>query len=202
MTGCCGSLLEFMAATDVPTDTADALLTRLRDELGVRGVAYREPPVRLTGGYDTLTLRFALDGAAPPMDQVLVARIFPDTPLVGRAEREAAIHQAVAAQEYPAPPVLHMSNETTAPGAFIVMPLVEGVTLRSAMGNPRTLWRSAGLLARWHAQLHGLDASGLAPDERSKAMADWPRMLAQQAAAAEVQGFGPALEWATLYSFD
>lgn len=183
--------------TELATDGPDALLARLRDELGVSGLSYRESPVRLTGGYDTLTLRFALDRATPPMDGPLVARIFRDSPDAGRAEREAAIHRAVASQGYPAPPVLHVSSDQSVPGAFVVMPLVAGVTLQSAMGNPRTLWRSAGVLAQWHARLHALDASGVAPDERSEAMADWPRMLSQQAAAAGVAGFEAALEWAT-----
>jgi aminoglycoside phosphotransferase (APT) family kinase protein len=176
--------------------TADALLTRLRAELAAPGLSYREAPVRLTGGYDTLTLRFALDGAKPPMDGQLVGRLFGDTPDIERAGREAAIHQAVAAQGYPAPPILHLSQGLAPPGAFVVMPLVPGVTLRHAMGNPRTLWKSPVLLARLHARLHALDASMLPLDERSRAMADWPRMLSAQADDAGVGGFGPALAWA------
>lgn len=182
--------------TNVTVDVADGLLARLRTELGLPGLSFREAPERLTGGYDTLTLRFRLDGIPSPLDGVLVARIFGDSPDAGRAEREGATHQAVAAQGYPAPAVLHTSSDTGPPGAFIIMPLVQGVTLRSAMANPRVLWKSAAMLARLHARLHALDASMLPPDERSAAMADWPRMLSQQASAAGVQGFGPALEWA------
>ena len=182
--------------TDIGVDVADALLERLRTELGLPGLSYREAPVRLTGGYDTLTLRFGLDGASAPLDGVLVARIFGNSPDAGRPEREAATHEAVVAQGYPAPPVLHASSDAGPPGAFIIMPLVPGVTLRSAMGDPRVLWKSAAMLARLHARLHTLDASALPPDERSAAMEDWPRMLSEQASAAGAQGFGSALEWA------
>jgi aminoglycoside phosphotransferase (APT) family kinase protein len=141
-------------------------------------------------------LRFRLSGASPPLDQRLVARIFRESSAAPKAEREARIHAAVVQQGYLAPPVLHSSPRDEAPGAFIVMPLLQGKTLRAALGDPRMLWRAPALLARWHARLHALDASQLPADERSRAMDDWPTMLREQAERAGVAGFRPALAWA------
>lgn len=185
-----------MTDNNIAEYRGEALLSRLKAELGMPGLSYREAPQRLTGGYDTVVMRFVLDGGPAPWSGQLVARIFADSPDATRAKREAAVHEAVSGQGYPAPAVLHCSEATTSPGAFLVMPLVEGVTLRAAMGSPRTLWKSAAMMAQWHARLHALDASGLAPDERSAAMADWPRMLSEQAKAAGVAGYEAALEWA------
>jgi aminoglycoside phosphotransferase (APT) family kinase protein len=183
-----------MAANTV--GTTEALLERLRQECGIPGLRYAEAPAPLPGGYDTQMMRFRLSGAPSPLDERLVARIFRESLAAPKAEREARIHAAIVQQGYLAPPVLHASPKDEAPGAFIVMPLLKGTTLRAAMGDPRVLWRTPALLAKWHARLHALDASQLPADERSRAMDDWPTMLREQAERAKVAGFEPALAWA------
>src|SRR5882724_11129116 len=115
---------EDRTAGDEPSaDSLARLVTLLRRELSDASLTYSEPPLRLTGGFDTLTYRFALSTRREGWAGPLVVRIFrdPEGPL--RARYERAVQSAIWAQGFPAPrPVMAYDETDVVGGAFVIMP--------------------------------------------------------------------------------
>ena len=137
-------------------DHSAALLVDLRTLLNNPGLTFAEAPGRLTGGYDTTVYAFRLNLPDGPFGERLVARIFRGDE-GNRALREAAIHDAVAAQGYPAPTTLHVAPGGGAVGRpYFIMRRAPGRTLLAAgpFGIPARL-------AAAHAALHALNTAAI-----------------------------------------
>jgi len=151
-------------------DPAPALLAHLRRELHASDLGYAEPPVPITGGYDTRIYGFRLRAGPAAWAGPLILRVLSPGHDPVRALRERATQNAVAALGYPVPRVLTASADRGPLGAgFLVMERAPGrpllATRRPGMGR---------LLAETHARLHGLNAEALlrALDDEGRA-AGW-----------------------------
>lgn len=209
--------------TREPTETqvADGLLAHLRAELGEPDLAYAEPPVRMAGGFDTMTYGFRLEGAAGEWSRPLILRAFRQHDDPNRARWESAVHATLARLGYPAPGVLLTCALAEAlGGAFIVMERVPGRMMladilqpsRLIFLLPRILIEVPRLLAETQARLHDLDAAalltaledeGLPPDgagpagiSRRVATVEGQLGRAQRRIEdARLDGLRPGLEW-------
>ena len=133
------------------------LLDYLRKKTGAPGLGLAEPPVPVTGGFDTRIYSFHLVGAPPELSGPLILRVLAAHHDPRRALREQAIQNALAAQGYPAPRAPLASADPAALGAgFLVMERRPGRPLleRSGLGM-------AGVLVRAQRRLHGLDAEAV-----------------------------------------
>jgi aminoglycoside phosphotransferase (APT) family kinase protein len=185
-------------------DPADALLAYLRGVLDRPQLAYLDPPVAITGGFETRIFAFRLAGAPDGFRGRLIVRIFPEAASAGRALSESAVQNTLAGTGYPVPRVLHTCTDAgILGGVFTVMRFVEGRTLLDATLAPSPmLWRMAALLAQAHLQLHAIDPqpvmealarAGVAAETgvsvgRSKRLRD-------TLAAEGLEGMLPGLEW-------
>ena len=154
----------------ITSDVASALLAHLRRELHAPALAYAEPPVPISGGFDTSIDAFRLDAAPAAWSGPLILRVLSPGHDPVRALRERAIQNALAGLGYPVPRVLIASADRGPLGAgFLVM--------ERAAGRPLLATRRPGMgrtLAEAHARLHGLNAEALlrALDDEGRA-AGW-----------------------------
>ncbi|MBA4179172.1 MAG: hypothetical protein C0506_01150 [Anaerolinea sp.] len=178
-------------------DIAGPLLADLQALLEDKGVAYAEPPSRLTGGFDTAIWAFRLAGAPPPFAGPLVARVF--GPGQGhRARWDAALQSAVAAQGYPAPAALHACETGGALGQpYVLMPRVPGKTMLQS-----GLFHIPGTLASSQARLHALDPSPIRDSLRKAGIPEppsgisaWLEAVARELRQPGMEPFRPAFEW-------
>jgi aminoglycoside phosphotransferase (APT) family kinase protein len=125
-------------------------------------VSIAEPPVTLTGGFDTAVhaVRFAGDSLSPEWRGPLVARVQPEAWRLAIAEHEAVAHNFCSTHGYPAPRVLAVIKPDEGFGLPIqVIERAPGTTLLAALA--RRPWRGRryfGLMGRLHARLHALPA--------------------------------------------
>ena len=145
------------ASTSQPPD--ERLLAYLREKLARPALAYLQAPRQVHGGYDALIYAFQLKGAPPDFSKRLIVRIFRDAGGGERAAFETAVQNTLAEAGYPVPRVVDVCRDASVlGGAFMVMHLVEGITLLDAIAKPSTMvFRAGALLAEAHVQLHALD---------------------------------------------
>ena len=138
-------------------EQAQALLEHLRAELHEPGLGYAQPPMPLTGGYDTRIFAFRLSGAPTPFAIPLILRVLGSRYPPARALSERATQNAVVGLGYPAPRVLLASPDPTIlGGAFLVMERLEGRPLLDV----RRLGVDS-VLVEMQLRLHALDAEVL-----------------------------------------
>lgn len=191
---------------DQRADIGDALLEYLRDVTSLPGLAFADAPSAMLGGFDTAIYAFSLDGAPPPLDGQLVARVFRTRDEAARADHEARIQNAVEAMGYPAPEVAVVEVDDTALGApFIIMRRLTGVTMMSQMIGPR-IARMASLLGHAHARLHALDADEFrrragddAIDGRFASPEAWLIECAATIDRCGLDGLRPGMAWLTAH---
>ncbi|MBW2280719.1 MAG: phosphotransferase [Deltaproteobacteria bacterium] len=148
-----------------PERVADELLGNLRTAPACAHVSFSEPPVRITGGFETLIFGFRLsDDASPELSGRLVVRVLSEPGGVTSGRMEAAFQNAVAAAGFPAPRVVFAGGERTMGGrAFNVMERVSGhAMIEDLFADPAAGTRVADQLAEVHAQLHELPVAGVA----------------------------------------
>jgi aminoglycoside phosphotransferase (APT) family kinase protein len=171
---------------------AGPLLSHLQLALGEAGLTYLTPPVPIMGGFDTSIFAFELRGTPDAWAGPLILRVYRDGGQA-QAQFETAAQNAVAAQGYPAPAMLHMCDDATVlGGAFAIMPRVPGVTMIDRIFSP-ALFRIAGLLAQAHAELHAIDVAAVR-DALAAAGCD----LAQRSTAADISATIDAIDAAQL----
>jgi len=171
---------------------AASLLNALGRDTHLDNLVYAAKPQPIGGGFWAEILTFRLDGAPPPLQGDLVAKI---TPSGLHGEREAYVQGAVADQGYPAPSVLASGIGPQNPdGCYFVMPKVEGAPPLAA-ASPGALARSVpslavrlpGLLAGLAVRLHRLDPAPLRAAMQSQP--GWPidvdDLVADMASAAD-----------------
>jgi aminoglycoside phosphotransferase (APT) family kinase protein len=183
----------------LPLVLADELLDVVRAETGRIDCGYAEPPVRLGGGFFTENHAFRLEDAPPPWDGPLVVRLFPNEAPPDLARREAAVQRALAAQGYPAPPIVWFDDAARLsrrrcfvmrrlPGQAMIGGIGFGELLTSA---PKLLRRLVGTTASAQAWLHRLDPAPLVGE-----LADLPMGLDRWLERlAEFDGFRAGFEW-------
>lgn len=141
------------------TDVEVPLLGCLRETLGAPSLGYADPPVQITGGFDTTIFAFQLADAPPQRAGPLIVRIFREDAEPAQALFESAVQNAVAALGFPVPRVLITHPDREPLGApFVIMERVRGRPMLDAifgLGMPRM----PTVLGRMHARLHALDAA-------------------------------------------
>jgi aminoglycoside phosphotransferase (APT) family kinase protein len=133
------------------------LLGYLRKETGASGLGLAEPPVPVTGGFDTSIYAFHLVGAPLALSGPLILRVLAAHHDPRRALREQAIQNALAAQGYPAPRAPLASADPAELGAgFVIMERRPGRSLLEHRGLGM-----AGALVRAQRRLHSMDAEAV-----------------------------------------
>jgi aminoglycoside phosphotransferase (APT) family kinase protein len=150
-------------------EIAERLLTHLREETGLPGLDYAEPPRPVGGGYDTQIFGFRLTGAPAELSTPLILRLYAadDDPV--RARWESLVQLTVVSLGYSAPRVLAECLESDRlGGAFIIMERLPGSpTLGASTPGqllariPWLLSKLPAILAQEQARLHSLDAQVL-----------------------------------------
>jgi aminoglycoside phosphotransferase (APT) family kinase protein len=158
-------------------DIVLALLDYLRAATACPSLSYREPPTRMRGGFDATILSFSLRGAPDKFSGPLVLRLFQPTVDPNRATREAAVQNAVAQMDFPAPRVF-VAEVRVEPlgGAFLIMQRMPGRPLGAefeglrikGLGQalnfvrqvPRIRRRTLRLWDEAQTRLHALPVSG------------------------------------------
>jgi len=139
-------------------EIARGLVAHLRGVLGEPGLELAEPPVPLTGGFDTEIHAVRLRGAPAAFAAPLVLRVLRAHHDPAMVMREQAIQNALADQGYPAARVLHAALDAAPLGAaFLLMERLPGTPLISArpLGMDRPLLEA-------QLRLHALDPAPLA----------------------------------------
>jgi aminoglycoside phosphotransferase (APT) family kinase protein len=169
------------------------LLEYLRGELKDPALEYAEPPVAISGGYDTEILAFRLRRAPAEWSRPLILRLLAPQYDPSRALRERDIQNAVADLGFPAPRVLAASADpATLDRGFLIMERMPG--------RPMLEVRKIGVaavLARTQLRLHALDA-----DPLLGAAMTFDGLLDQfgrRIAALPLRGLGKALDWLTAH---
>ncbi len=167
------------------------LVAHLRSALAAPALDLAEPPVALTGGFDTEIYAVRLRDAPPAFAGPLVLRMLRPHHDPARALREEATQNAVAALGFPAPRVLLAA--TTAPlGAPFVL-------MERLPGRPLMETRVVGMgtrLAELQVRLHALDpatlARALGPSGTFEGYLD---AFAARIARAKLDELAPLLAW-------
>jgi len=178
---------------------ADELLEAARTANGGADLRYIEPPVPLGGGFFTENHAFRLANASPPWDGPLVVRLFPNEAPPDLARREAAVQRALAAQGYPAPPIVWFDDGARLAGrrCFVMMrlpgrPLIGGIRPRELVTSLPKLFRQlVDTTASAQAWLHELDAAPLV-DELADLPTGVERWFERLAA---FEGLADGLDW-------
>ena len=139
-------------------EIARGLVAHLRGVLGEPGLELAEPPVPLTGGFDTEIHAVRLRGAPAGFAAPLVLRVLRAHHDPAMVMREQAIQNALADQGYPAARVLHAALDPAPLGAaFLLMERLPGTPLIST--RPVGMDR---LLLEAQLRLHALDPAPIA----------------------------------------
>lgn len=174
-------------------DVSRRLLEHLRGEVTDPALEYAEPPVAISGGYDTEILAFRLRRAPAEWSRPLILRRLGPGHDPTRALRERDIQNAVAGLGYPAPRVLAASADPRAlDGAFLIMERMPG--------RPMLEVRKIGVadvLSRTQLRLHALDAGPLLRATMTfDALLD---QLGRRIAARSLHGIERAVDWLTAH---
>lgn len=151
--------------------SSERLLDWLRGQLGP-AVSYAAEPVRLTGGFDTVTMAFRLADAPEGLGGELILRVLPPAAPIVRLRREVATHEALVGAGFPAPRIfLHDEDATPLGSPFVVMERLAGETMwQAAMGprgDKRRLLTLTRRLAEAHVLLHRIDGKHLVASAQS-----------------------------------
>ncbi|MFT3728538.1 MAG: phosphotransferase [Terricaulis sp.] len=118
------------------TEIAERLRAYLRARSGDQDLAYAQPLVELTGGFDANIFSFSLHTADLSLSGPLVLRLFDLERPPALARKEAAVQNALAAMGYPAPHItIQESDSDVLGGAFLIMPRLGGQHLAAAFSR-------------------------------------------------------------------
>jgi aminoglycoside phosphotransferase (APT) family kinase protein len=189
---------------------ADSLLAYLLTVLSAKAITYSEPPVRITGGFDTYIYAFSLQGVPRDWSGSLILRLFrTDNPWVllsspDRARFESAVQNTIFHMGYPAPRVLHTCPNSEPLGSpFLIMERLPGRIMLDVLFRPSRFWfRLPHIFAEAQARLHGLEprillqaveAAGV--PERVLTASDWVERVGGLIDAAQLEGLKAGVEW-------
>lgn len=210
-----------MSEERTEAEVASGLLAHLRSALQEPDLAYPEPPLRVTGGFDTMIYSFRLEEAPQEFSGPLILRLFREHDDPRRALWENAVHTAVTGLGYPAPRVLLLcADKEVLGGAFLIMERLPGRMMledvfepsRLLFRLPRILTEVPRILVETQTRLHALDpepllravdaaglpASGVGPAGISRRLATVDGQLEQMWLRIErssLHGLRPGLQW-------
>jgi aminoglycoside phosphotransferase (APT) family kinase protein len=191
----------------------DALLAALREESRSPDLAYAQPPSPIEAGHETAVYALELRGGPPGFSGPLIARHIVRPGLARAASLEAAVHDGLRAQGFPAPRVLVARDATPACVVMERLPgrsLGEGAELgrgpaedlAALVAMARLSWRLPSLLGVWTARLLALDAE---PVQRALEARGLPpaairferhlEAFAERVERAALRGFEAGLRW-------
>jgi aminoglycoside phosphotransferase (APT) family kinase protein len=188
------------ATEAAPAELGLALLDFLRRVSDDARVEYAVAPRRITTGFETSIYAFDLQGGVQFARPYILRMFRNDGP--DHARFETIVHNAVAAQGFPAPRIIHSSDSADDLGApFVVMERVPGTTVLELLRNPMAGRAVARLLAETQARLHGLD-----PGPLRRALEDaglphvaqvesWSDQIELRISRAALDGLRPGASW-------
>jgi aminoglycoside phosphotransferase (APT) family kinase protein len=202
------------------TGVAAKFLNYLARRFDRAGLAYAEPPMRISGGYDASIFGFALADPPPPLGGPLILRLNRGGTDPQRIKLEGLIHNWLASQNYPVP-IVHVCELDAQPlGApFTVMTRLAGKPLADdvnrAIGAGSAFAKARGLtrlpaIAReltdaWvdvQLKLHALDPSPLLAaaaaagfDPAALTFEGQLSWLAGEVKRLALDGVQPAIDW-------
>jgi aminoglycoside phosphotransferase (APT) family kinase protein len=155
-------------------DLGSALIAYLQEHLDEPRLGFAEPPVGLSGGFDSRIVAFRLRGAPPAYAGPLILRLLGRHHDRSRVLREAVIQNTLAGMGYPAPrSLLATVDPTPLGGPFMIMERLPGKPLTEA-----GLFRIGPVLLEVQLRLHALDADvllqELTREERASTAAGGP----------------------------
>jgi len=153
----------------LPEAEAAALLLRIRRATGAPGLAWTRAPERIPAGHESEIYAVALRGGPSALAGPFVLRLFRSPRCLRQASFEAAVHEGLSGQGFPAPRVLAAED---APPAFLLMERLAGRGLADGIeagGGPlarlaaipallRLSWRLPERVAETTRELLALDA--------------------------------------------
>ncbi len=190
------------AAASAPV-VAIVLRDYLQMRLGIGDLAFREPPIPYTDGWEAHNYHFHLcshDPLPPEFAQPLAIRIYCSPVARPRIRREFIIQRHLYQLNYPvAQPLLMEEDCTYLDGPFLIMKRICGPTLlHSLLRRPWRLIHGPVEMAQLHARLHRLPTRGF-PDLAGCLLT---RRLEEMATAIDeygLQGLQPGLDWLLLH---
>ena len=132
---------------------SDRLIVYLRDQLKNPKIEYREPLMKLQGGYETSIYRFQLEGIGGDLSQHLVLRLYPQFYGTQNAIWESTVQNVLAGERYPVARVHQLCTDMNVlGGAFFIMDYIPGQPLMFAATE-----KVPELMGKIHATLHLID---------------------------------------------
>jgi aminoglycoside phosphotransferase (APT) family kinase protein len=189
---------------------AASLLDYLSTALSAKPITYGEPPVRITGGFDTHIYAFSLHGAPKDWSGPLILRLFrSDNPWISmsgpdRPRFESAVQNTIFQMGYPAPRVVHTCPNSKPLGApFLIMERLPGRIMLHVLFRPSRFWlRLPDIFAEAQARLHGLEPVILLQAVETAGVParvltanDWVERVGGLIDAAQLEGLKPGVEW-------
>ena len=184
------------------------------------GLAYSEPPMRVSGGYDASIFGFSLDDPPRELRGPLILRLNREGTSPQRVKLEGIVHNWLAGQNFPVPAVQIAELDVEPLGApFMVMTRLAGKPLaheinrilggRSAIATARGLLQVPSILRNvtdaWvdvQLRLHALDGAPLiaaiAAGGLDATAVTFEGQLSSLAATVEqlrLDGLKPAIDW-------
>lgn len=134
-------------------DIGGHLLSCLAQRLGASSLQFAEPPLPVSGGFDTRIFAFRLPGGPAELSGPLILRLLSARHDPIRVSRERAVHDALTRANYPAPKIF-VAETDTAPlgGAFLIMERMPGRPLPE-----NQIFNIGGVVAATQARLHAID---------------------------------------------
>jgi aminoglycoside phosphotransferase (APT) family kinase protein len=184
----------------------DRLLDYLRGRFGA-AVAFAEAPHLLTGGFDTTTMAFRLEGGPADWPDGLILRVMARPDFTERVRREAATHAALVGEGFEAPRLLVAEDDAAPLGRpFIVMERLAGQNMWANAVGPQGrrsyLLRMADDLGAANARLHGVRTEALRESARRFdvdparfTLAGDVQRLADRIARSGLPGLQPGMTW-------
>lgn len=202
------------------TQVAADFMRYLAGKFNRAGLAYSEPPVRISGGYDASIFGFALRDPPPELRGPLILRLNRPGTNLQRVKLEGIVHNWLAGQNFPVPAVQITELDVQPLGApFMVMTRLAGMPLaheinrilggRSAIATARGLLQVPSILRditdAWvdvQLRLHALDPAPLlstvAAEGLDTGVITFEGQLSSLAAIVEqlaLDGLKPATDW-------
>ncbi len=176
----------------------DAVAHQLLDFLSTPGLAFRTPPVPLTGGWETYTYGLEFEprpGLAPSLRGPLVLRVYASGGAASRARHEFAALAFAYQRGFPVPrPLLQIEDDEPFGGPAMLLQRLSGrPVLDTIRAFPWRLWDLPAGMAELHVRLHQMSPEGF-PDAGDFLGRKLDEIRARVVAYG-LEGLRPGLDW-------
>jgi aminoglycoside phosphotransferase (APT) family kinase protein len=182
-----------------PAEVAATLADCLGRRLHCTGLDFLQPPVEVSGGWETYTYSFQLK-AHPALPkayaQPLILRAYSCCEGLDRSRYEFAVQRHLGGIGYPVPGHLFLEESCDYfGGPFLVSPWIQGPTLlRSALDKPWLVCNHALRMADAQLRLHRLPAQGF-PRRTGDFLSTTLGWVARAVGRCRLHELRPGLEW-------